>query len=263
MRHLLFPAAFCLTALPLLAATNAPAITIARTNQQVTVTFTAQLQSATNVSGPWITVTNAPNPFVVDLAAAHTLYRAVASGVESVFSARSIVRWTVAGPFQKHFELAHAGMPDGIVPPKREKPPFDGTLASTNATLPVGLRVRGNSSLQECPFPKMQLKVSKENRAGTPFADAREIKIGTHCAEGGRGGIGRLRDQRAAFREALAYETMAVLGFISPRVRRARIEYHDTTPPGQAEEVGWTVQRDAFIFDDVEVVAERWGTRSG
>jgi len=130
--------------------------------------------------------------------------------------------------------------------------------------LPVSLRVRGNSSLQECPFPKLKFKISKEDRPGTPFFDAREIKIGTHCAEGGRGNIGRLRDQTATFREALAYETMELLGFISPRVRRAHIEYRDTTTTTSTNAdamVGWSISRDALILDDVEVLAERLGGR--
>jgi hypothetical protein len=127
--------------------------------------------------------------------------------------------------------------------------------------LPVSLRVRGNSSLQECPFPKLKFKVSREDRGGTPFFDAREVRIGTHCAEGGQGTVGRLRDERAAFREALVYETMELTGFISPRVRRARIEYHDTTTNGTAD-VGWRVTRHALILDDVEVVAERLGGRA-
>jgi hypothetical protein len=128
--------------------------------------------------------------------------------------------------------------------------------------LPIQLRVRGNSSLQECPFPKLKLKVSRQDRADTPFADAREIKIGTHCAEGGEGTIGRLRDQTATFREALAYEVMAQLGFTAPRVRRARIEYRDTSPTNAPSPTGWELARDAFILEHIEVVGERMGGRA-
>ncbi|MHB1306448.1 MAG: hypothetical protein ACYC23_05135 [Limisphaerales bacterium] len=166
------------------------------------------------------------------------------------------------GPFQAHFELAYAGLPDGIFPPVRVKPYFDGTLAIDGYELPATFRVRGNSSLQECPFPKLKFKVSREPREGTPFFDAREVKIATHCAEGGRGTIGRLRDETAAYREVLAYEVMDLLGFVSPRVRRARIEYHDTTSRAAPAETEWTVTRSAMIFDDIEVVAERLGGRA-
>jgi hypothetical protein len=138
---------------------------------------------------------------------------------------------------------------------------FDAQLKMGALQLPVTMRVRGNSSLQECPFPKLKLKVSKENRAGTPFADAREVKIGTHCAEGGHGNIGRLRDERAAWREALAYELMDTLGFVTPRVRRAVIEYHDTGEPDELANTGWTVTRHAFVVEDIELVADKLGGR--
>ncbi len=88
-------------------------------------------------------------------------------------------------------------------------------------------------------------------------------KIGTHCAEGGRGVIGRLRDQRATFREALAYEVLELMGFIAPRVRRARLDYLDTTPAtNSASPVGWELTREALLLEDIEVVGERLGGRA-
>jgi hypothetical protein len=106
------------------------------------------------------------------------------------------------------------------------------------------------------------MKVAKENREGTPFADAREIKIGTHCADGGVGPVGRLRDETAVYREVLAYETMQLLGFLTPRVRRCQIVYRDTTAPSENSSTGWEINRDALILDDQEVVAERIGGRA-
>jgi hypothetical protein len=237
-----------------------PTIAISREGVRVNITFRGALQSADAVSGPWNDVPNAASPFNEDSANGQRFYRT--REPDSIFSSRSVVALTMTGPFQTHFDLAFAGTPDGIFPPRREKPYFEGMLEMAGFELPVTLRVRGNSSLQECPFPKLKLKVSKEQRAGTPFFDAREIKIGTHCAEGGRGTIGRLRDEIAAYREALAYETMELMGFIAPRVRRARIEYHDTTPTNATSEAGWEVIRNAVILDDVEVVGERLGGRA-
>jgi hypothetical protein len=208
-------------------------------------------------TGPWTELAGTTSPHEEELSESVRFYRAVDVSPESVFASRSVVAWTIAGPLQPHFDLAFAGLPDGIFPPRREKPYFAATLEMATFGLPVSLRVRGNSSLQECPFPKLKFKISREHRDGTPFQDAREIKIGTHCAEGGRGNIGRLRDETAAFREALAYETMELLGFVSPRVRRARIEYRDTATPGDPPTTGWQVTRQALILDDIEVVAER------
>ena len=81
-----------------------------------------------------------------------------------MLSSRTVVEWTLTGPMQAHFNMAFAGMPDGIFPPHREKPYFDGTLKMGELEVPVTLRVRGNSSLQECPFPKLKVKVSVSRR---------------------------------------------------------------------------------------------------
>lgn len=225
----------------------------------IQVQFTGVLESAPTVGGPWTALPSATSPFEPDLKVDHQFFRTTAGDNAGVFSTAAIAHWTVTGPLQRHFDLAFAGTPDGIFPPKREKPYFDGSITLGALTVPASLRVRGNSSLQECPFPKLKLKVSRADREGTPFADAREIKIGTHCADGGRGGIGRLRDERATDREALAYEAMELLGFLSPRVRRARIEFRDTGSPADPNPGGWIVTRNAVLLEDPEVVAERLG----
>ncbi|HYE32069.1 MAG TPA: hypothetical protein VEH27_11615 [Methylomirabilota bacterium] len=239
-----------------------PSIQLARTGEKIEVTFTGALQMSTNLGGAWLTLTNATSPFQVEISSPRAFFRAAALPAASIFASTSVVQLTVTGPLQKHFELAHAGMPDGIFPPLREKPYFDGSITHEGATIPASLRVRGNSSLQECPFPKLKFKISSVNRAGTAFAEAREVKIGTHCAEGGRGPIGRLREQIATYREALAYEALALIDAPAPKVRRAEITYKDTTSTNDSEMVGWELTRQALLVEDVEVIAERIGGRA-
>lgn len=241
-------------------ATNVPTIAINRVATNLVVEFKGTLQTADAVAGPWVDLASAGTPYHPPAADGLRFYRARMP--DGIFVTNEVVTFTVSGPLQQHFELAYAGLPDGIFPPVREKPYFDGTLVFGRFTLPVSLRVRGNSSLQECPFPKLKFKVSKSDRAVTPFAEAREVKLGTHCAEGGRGNIGRLREQIATFREALAYEAMFELGFIAPRVRRAHVEYYDTTDTNLSPMAGWQISRDALIFDDIEVVGESLGGRA-
>ncbi len=257
-----------------------PAIVIQRTGEGVEIQFTGRLEACDDLGGPWVEIPHATNPYTETAAGARRFYRAALGGSGGLFDETSVVDWTITGPLQQHFELAMAGVPDGIIPPLRPKPYFEGRVKMGAFDVPATLRVRGNSSVQECPFPKLKLKVAKEDRAGTPFAEAREVKIGTHCAEGGRGNIGRLREQIAVYREALAYETMQQLGFTSPRVRRARIEYRDhTLPPAEGEggpqvelepiepgdpepATGWQLTRQAFVVEDVEVLAARLGGRA-
>lgn len=240
----------------------APRVGIVREGGGARLEFTGSLQTSPAPTGPWAVVTQAVSPLILSTTNSRAFYRAIPSPEGSIFSQTTVVTWTLTGPLQTHFNLAFAGSPDGIFPPVRQKPYFDGALQLGALNLPVSLRVRGNSSLQECPFPKLKFKIAKLDRVGTPFFDAREIKIGTHCAEGGRGNIGRLRDERATYREALAYEVMTLLGFPGPRVRRAQIEFHDTSPTNGGADGGWQVTRNAVLLDDIEVVAERLGGRA-
>ncbi|MCZ7640125.1 MAG: hypothetical protein M5U12_31150 [Verrucomicrobia bacterium] len=166
------------------------------------------------VSGEtWTLLTNAVSPVEVELTGVQQFFRARRSQVEGVFDSTEAVTMTIAGPLQTYFNLALAGMPDGIFPPARPKPYFDGTVQWAQFEVPVQIRVRGNSSLQECPFPKLKFKVSREDRAGTPFAEVREIKVGTHCAEGGEGTIGRLPGRAGGLSRGAGVRGHAGVGF--------------------------------------------------
>jgi len=180
-----------------------------------------------------------------------------------VWDSTETIAFTVTGPFQTAFSAAYAGLPDGINPPVRVKDPFAGTLQYTGDAGPVvlqtTLKVRGNSSLQECAFPKLKVTVFDDaERAASIFYKAKRTKIGTHCddrADDDRGVIGRLRNQKATFREAFVYEVMRQLQLPTKWARPARITYVDTSPG--TSDVGWTVERDGFIFDNAKNVAKR------
>lgn len=171
----------------------------------------------------------------------------------------------ISGPMQTAFDAAYAGMPDGIFPPKRIKESFLGELRYTNAgnevTLQVKLKVRGNSSLQECSFPKMKLSVFVDSeRAASIFHKAKRTKIGTHCADLGdddSGIIGRLRNQKATYRESFIYQMMRELEMPSKWTRPALITYTDTSATGS--NTGWTVERQGFLFDNADNLAKRYG----
>ena len=237
-------------------------ISIHREGNQVGIQFEGRLERASSIEGPWVDLSAEESPFVVQPSESMAFFRVASDGETGIFDRQEVTHLVLKGPFQKHFDLAFAGLPDGIFPPVREKPYFDGTLSHKGLELPVRIRVRGNSSLQECPFPKLKVKVSRKVREGTPFENAREWKIGSHCAEGGKGNIGRLREERSTFREAVVYEAMQTLGFLSPRVRRAHITYQDTSDLGNPERTGWLLTRMAFVFDHVEVLAEGLGGRA-
>lgn len=235
---------------------SADPISIYRDGNHVGIHFNGRLETAASINGPWVELAREDDPYVIQPNETMAFFRVVPDDELGIFDSREVTKLVLEGPFQKHFDLSFAGIPDGIFPPVREKPYFEGSLSYGGVVLPVKIRVRGNSSLQECPFPKLKVKLSSEVRQGTPFEDAREWKIGSHCAEGGQGNIGRLRDERATFREAVVYEAMGLFGFLSPRVRRVHFTYHDTSDLSNGDRTGWSLTRMGFMFDHVEVLAE-------
>jgi hypothetical protein len=125
-----------------------------RDGGRVKITFTGTLETAHSPAGPWVAVTNAISPWTTETTGRAGFYRTRETAGESIFSSSAIVELAISGRLQQHFDVAFAGVPDGIFPPVREKPYFDGSLELGELRLPVSLRVRGNSSLQECPFPR-------------------------------------------------------------------------------------------------------------
>lgn len=171
---------------------------------------------------------------------------------------------SLSGAFSDAFLLAHAGTPDGIIPPVRLKDPFAGTGSYENndgsqRVSPVELAVRGNSSLQECAFPK--LKLTFPGRSELPnevFFDTKKVKVGTHCGEEDtvNGTIGRFRNQLATWREEVVYQLARTLGITIMQTRPATIAYTDTSAqPGFDS----PLTRKAFLLEHVDELARRLG----
>lgn len=171
---------------------------------------------------------------------------------------------TISGPLGDAFRAAFAGTPDGIVPPLRLKDPVAGSIAydnldGTEQQAQVALAVRGNSSLQECPFPK--LKFAFEQRVKAPadvFFDTKKVKVATHCADEDEvnGTIGRLRNEQAAWREEVAYQLARALGITTLNTRPALIHYTDTSTEPAFES---PLTRKAFLLEHVDELARRLG----
>lgn len=190
----------------------------------------------------------------------------------TLFDRAEPLAFRIEAPLGEAFEKASAGLPNGPLPgmPRRSKDPFVGTLTyatsgGAEVTLPIELKVRGNSSLSECSFPKLTIKIRKGDLAGAPlgpFAGDTKFKLGTHCGEdaSGTGQIGRLRHETAAHREAAVY---GLLGTIltgtadepALHARAARVTYVDTS----AGTAGEPLERDAFVLEDLARLAKRLG----
>lgn len=183
------------------------------------------------------------------------------------YDSREAFRFSLSGALGDAFGAAFAGTPDGIVPPLRKKDPFDGTvayldLANAEHTASVVLAVRGNSSLQECEFPKLKFAFdARVDDERDPFLQTREIKIGTHCGEEAtiNGTIGRLRNQDAAWREEVVYQLARALGIVTLQTRPAIIRYTDTSSEPAFES---PLERKAFLLEHIDELARRLGAEA-
>jgi hypothetical protein len=179
-----------------------------------------------------------------------------ADGASSaLFGASGPSELVLEAPFAPAFRAARAGQPDGIFPLPRTTDPFMGKIGYGDLRIDAELQVRGNSSLAECPFPKLKAKADKAQAAGTMFDGARKIKINTHCGEGGTGTIGRLREEKATWREAALYQAMRALMMPAQLAKPLSITYLDTT-------TNETITRKAFIFEHVDLAAGRLGGKA-
>jgi hypothetical protein len=182
-----------------------------------------------------------------------------------IFSTNEPITLTIEAPFSDMFYLARMGVRDRPTRPiKRVKKYNPGILKGKSPagdfSLPIQIKVRGNSSLADCTFAKLKIKIDKEAARGTVFEQADEVKVGSHCdndfdKEHSYTMAGRYLDPIATHREAYAYSVLNLLGLVAPKSRPAVITYVDTS------EDSWErpIKRHAFLFEDIEVVASNLG----
>jgi hypothetical protein len=178
----------------------------------------------------------------------------------TLWSKTGPAEFRIEGAFTTAFAAARAGEPDGIFPQPRTKDPFAGVLSYVDSNgrtvkLDVELQVRGNSSLHECDFPKLKVKADKTKVGATMFNGAHKFKIGTHCAEGGNGTIGRLRSQIATWRESLVYDIARAADLATLKTKPVTITYVDTVAHTE-------LKRKAFLLEHIDIAAKRMGGES-
>jgi len=124
-----------------------------------------------------------------------------------------------------------------------EKPEYSelGTLTLTvnNEMKAFDVRVytRGESSLRDCPFPKLKIKfTNKEQLRDTPFAGHSKFRLNTHCGPGdasARSEMGRVFNGVGPVREELAYRLVRAMGIPTYLSRVLAVHYDDTASAEQ------------------------------
>lgn len=117
--------------------------------------------------------------------------------------------------------------------------------------LEVEVKLRGEPGDQQelCTFPPLEVRLPREQVAGTVFAGQHVLGLVTHCRSAGA------YEQRTLLRY-LVHRTLELLTDLSFRARLLRIEYHDT------DELRPQLTRYAFVTESHAALAARtgWGT---
>ena len=171
--------------------------------------------------------------------------------IPRLFQERSIIELAIEAPFDRLREESQIAKilktPDPEIEAGLSFKDEEGSPVSTKAKL----KLRGNSSIKECDFPKLKLKFESKDNPGH-FAGLDEVKINTHCGEGGLTHLGRFADEKATLREGIAYEWGQALGLAVSLVRRARITYIDS-------DTKQVITRLALLIEDPGDTAKRLG----
>jgi hypothetical protein len=114
--------------------------------------------------------------------------------------------------------------------------------------VPAELRVRGMWRLQNCQFPPLRVRVTREAAKGTIFERARRPKLVTHC---------RNNDdyEQYILHEYAIYRMQAIVTPITLATRLARVTYVDSA----SGKVNAT--RAGILLEDEDNLAERLGGR--
>ena len=142
--------------------------------------------------------------------------------------------------------------------------------------IPVLLRSRGNTSKTECGFRKLTMHFPKESRKkaeGTVFEGIKNVKIGTHCPTNpslGEGGLvdrpfvifGRLKDEKATWREALIYKIFESILPDHFKTRYAKVTYVNedaVSDPDKVKSFDISEPRKAFFLETTGSLVDRYG----
>ena len=132
---------------------------------------------------------------------------------------------------------------------RRDRPRMEGTLTyrrpdGTEQTVPVTVRPRGKSRLEQCSFPPLRLDFKRKQVESTLFHGQKRLKLVTHC-KNSPSHRNYVRQEYAIYR---AYSLVSDASF---RVKFASIEYRDSEGKRR------TQTEPAFFIEHTKSVAKR------
>lgn len=123
-----------------------------------------------------------------------------------------------------------------VLQDKKERKYVAGKIAFSSQgkdyAIPVKVYARGQTSLQDCSFPKLRIRWEKKDLAATPLAGVDGWRINTHCADpkvSPNTEMGRVAGDRGPVREFFVYRVQELFGLHPLKNRLEEIRYKDTS----------------------------------
>ncbi|MES2802871.1 MAG: hypothetical protein V4654_10290 [Bdellovibrionota bacterium] len=176
-----------------------------------------------------------------------------------IFSDAGPKEYFLNGPFDEMFKNVNSFAESEDVE-SASKVTGDGQISfmdnAKQQTFKTKINVRGNTSLFDCTFKKLKLKLNKDIAdQQTPFLMNTTLNLGTHCGDQSdtqRTRVGRLANQNAAVRESFAYQLLKILEVASQETKTIKMTYIDSKTQIQTT-------RMAFFLEDPDFAARRLG----
>lgn len=174
-----------------------------------------------------------------------------------VFAKADTLPLKISAPLSKLFARYKAGQAD---PPDADadaaagfqEPTFSEagklsiTLDGVEKVFDIRAYIRGESSKNDCPFPKLKIDFSDHDQLKhTPFKGHGKMRLNTHCGPGdskARSGMGRVMNGVGPVREELTYRMIRGMGIPTYRTRVIQVHYDDTADQSQIDSYGMLME---------------------
>lgn len=159
------------------------------------------------------------------------------AGADDLYGANAELAISIRAPFATILKRAKAGAADPGTAGADPKYSEQGTLSYGGKTYNVRIAARGNSSLNECTFPKFSVDFDDTNQTkGTLFQGHGKFRVNSHCGDGKVSdhseGMMRVLNEVGPVREELSYRTLRAAGVPTYQTRLLRISYTDSSVAG-------------------------------
>lgn len=184
----------------------------------------------------------------------------------SIFDNKTIVKVTLTAPFKKLLDY-RKGRSVRVAKQKKIEGELVYSHGEINKVYKVKIKMKGNWTMINCAFPKLELQFDQPNKNKNSFFNVTAIDIGTHCFESEE--LNKMKDivpVEAPHRESFLYSLAEKLNILTFRTQPALIHYYDSTESeeqdkgfkGKLKDLG---EQKAFFLEDMDTLKDRLGAK--